>query len=706
MANPRKKRRQTGAPAKEAQNTGASQPGAAPDPAGAKVHSFSRAIAQEHGEKAAVLLQYLAHHVSKSKNVHGGRKWFYKTLDDLAAVFPYLKRSTIHDALALLKGKRVLRIGDFNKKGYDRTCWYAFEDDNVRKQAQSLKPAYFQVEDAVKYGIVAAVLLGNLEHWIRENRKTDPGYTWHSVSPRELARHLPFPKTTLQRALADLVENGVIKAKEPEVKGGATQYALVDEERLAVEERGGPISDMGGGPNLDEGGPVSDMGGPKSDMPGPNPDMGGPISDNNTTLIENPLKDDPLKDPSYVERGLPDNQKHTSKTDKLKGVKGVHPFRSIPAFGAHTPNPMSGKGTGSLQSAKSEKSPKSSSSVSSGQSTVATSSPSAPTSQPTSAVPSAELPVATSSPSAQTSQPLRAAPQSRIKLSRSLESTFIKYNKGLKEMRPVTAQSAVTLALDWIILFFQDAKPEELAEFLRIRDQETLYDKLAELFAPHLAKHLERFSTTKERKLLAQFSSQLVMQFLTQAFCQYIDERYVPVGSADSYRVHILLRQKLRPFFDALEKKHQETVKAQQQATLNERADHYASPDKAKESTADLSAAEKVQVLRNSLASRNNIGAFNERNQLHHQVVDYNNRTLDAAYEFFKANPDFTVADLNKVVEKCLPLPKEPSSAEGTDPLWHARKASDNKGRTPLHDAAFYGHTDIAELLRQRGGHD
>ena len=287
-----------------------------------------------------------------------------------------------------------------------------------------------------------------------------------------------------------------------------------------------------------------------------------------------------------------------------------------------------------------------------------------------------------------------------------MESTFIKYNKGLKEMRPVTAQSAVTLALDWIILFFQDAKPEELAEFLRIRDQETLYDKLAELFAPHLAKHLERFSTTKERKLLAQFSSQLVMQFLTQAFCQYIDERYVPVGSADSYRVHILLRQKLRPFFDALEKKHQETVKAQQQATLNERADHYASPDKAKESTADLSAAEKVQVLRNSLASRNNIGAFNERNQLHHQVVDYNNRTLDAAYEFFKANPDFTVADLNKVVEKCLPLPKEPSSAEGTDPLWHARKASDNKGRTPLHDAAFYGHTDIAELLRQRGGHD
>jgi hypothetical protein len=62
-------------------------------PTPAKIHSFSRTMAEEHGEKAAVLLQYLAHHVSKSKHVHGGRKWFYKTLDALAAVFPYLKRS-------------------------------------------------------------------------------------------------------------------------------------------------------------------------------------------------------------------------------------------------------------------------------------------------------------------------------------------------------------------------------------------------------------------------------------------------------------------------------------------------------------------------------------------------------------------------------------------------------------------------------------
>ena len=122
---------------------------ATPNPT--KVHSFSRTIAQEHGEKAAVILQYLAHHVSKSKHVHDGKKWFYKTLDDLAEVFPYLKRSTIHDILQKLsKANGPLLIGDYNKKGYDRTNWFAFRDDNVRKQAQSSKPVYFQVEDAMK----------------------------------------------------------------------------------------------------------------------------------------------------------------------------------------------------------------------------------------------------------------------------------------------------------------------------------------------------------------------------------------------------------------------------------------------------------------------------------------------------------------------------------------------------------------------------
>ena len=251
-----------------------------------QIHSFSRTIAKEHGEKAAVLLQYLAHHVSKNKHVHGGKKWFYKTLDDLAVIFPYLKRSTIHDTLKSLKDKGLLQIGDYNKKGYDRTCWYAFADDNVRKQAQSSKPVYFRVDDAVKYGIVAAVLLGNLEHWIRENRKYDPQYTWHRFCLRELVEHLPFPKSTMQRALAKLVERESYENASAGRQGRCCEYALVDEARLIDAEGKVGQNWIWDGSNPDEGGSKSDMPGSKPDMRGSFSDMGGSNPDNNTTLID------------------------------------------------------------------------------------------------------------------------------------------------------------------------------------------------------------------------------------------------------------------------------------------------------------------------------------------------------------------------------------------------------------------------------------
>jgi hypothetical protein len=622
----------------------------------AKVHSFSRTIAQEHGEKAAVLLQYLAHHVSKSKHLHDGRKWFYKTLDDLAAVFPYLKRSTIHDTLQKLgKANGPLLIGAYNKKGYDRTCWYAFRDDNLRKAAQSSKPVYFRVEDAVKHGIVAAVLLGNLEHWIKENRKQDPQYTWHQILPGELVEHLPFSKSTMQRALRTLVTEKVLKIKATPEKGETAEYALVDESRLKDSEEGGPNPDMRSGSISDEGGSKSDMPGSKPDMGGSFSDMGGSNPDNNTILIDPHLEEPCLKEPGYVEPGLPNPVTTTPKTDKLKAVKDVHPFAGIVRSAPDTPKSMTRKSQKSRKSATSS----GSDAVSSAEATVPASPASPPTSEPASAAPA-------------------PGKTTRVKLSKVLEDRFYKNTRALDKMPSVTAESAVTLAFDWITRFFHDTKAEELAEFFRIGDQETLYDKLADFFAPHLVKHLERFTNTPERKLLAHFTSQLVMQFLTQAFCGYQDYRYEFTNARHSKKVCVMLGQKLNPFWDELEKKQGAQLKAQQNAILKVRAEKYASPDRAKETRADLSAAEKVQVLRNSLAARNNVGAFDEQGQLQHQVLEYNNRTFDAAYEFFQANPDFTVANLNTVLEKCLALPKEPPhTQEGNDPLWHARKGKD-----------------------------
>jgi len=609
-------------------------------------------------------MQYLAHRVSKSNHRRAGRKWIYKTLDDFVKVFPYLKRSTISDTLKrLAKANGPLVIGEYNRMESDRTCWYAFREDAIRKQAQSSKPVYFRTDDAETYGIVGAVLLRNLTHWIRENRKTDPSYTAHPMSPRELAKHLPFSKGAIQRALKDLVGKA-ITTMLPVKKGGTMRYALVDENRLVeVSEEGGPNPD-GGGPDADMGGPNPDMGGPVSEMPGPNPDMGGPNPDNNTTLIEYPLIDTPLVDPplvepSYVEPVLPTWSQNASP-DKLKRVIDVNPFARIVASGAHTRHQD--------QTTKNQSSESSAPEAPS----VSTPLPSAPAS------PHATVPVSPSLPPAPASSSASAPPaRKRMKLSRLLNSRFANMACALRgdEKKRLLGE----MVRDFLREVIQSVTPEELLPLVAIGDQQVLYDVVCKFLAPHLTRLLTEgvgiptTASSQSKETITDIAHQL----LTQALCGYYDDNYAS-HCPWPYDLQIEIHRKLRIHGDNVERQHQEALKAQQAQTLQQRAQEYVSPDAAKECCADISPGEKVKVLRHSLHTRNSIGVFNDKNQLENRVVEYNDRAMDAAYAFFQANPGFTVADLNGVLDRCLQLPKEGDFREdGKDPLWHARKARD-----------------------------
>jgi len=265
-----------------------------------------------------------------------------------------------------------------------------------------------------------------------------------------------------------------------------------------------------------------------------------------------------------------------------------------------------------------------------------------------------------------------------VKLSVSLENYFYTLAKGVNSSGK-GAEAMARLVLDWISLFLDQTTPEELLVVLRITDQKALYDKLAEMFAPHLAKHLETLPADQKGRDQAEIIGKLVMQFLTQGFCEYIDDGlYISLGTPYPQKVAVMLHQKLQPHLDSLEVEARLKLKDSQDQILKDRSQQYQSPDISKESRPDICAAEKLQVLRNSLIAINNIGAFDDKNQLHHQVVEYNNRTFDAANQFFQANPDFTVAHLLTVLGKCLELPKERDyREEGNDSLWHARKGRD-----------------------------
>ena len=105
-------------------------------PIHAPVHSFSVADAIEHGTDAACILAHFEHfirkHMVEGSNLHDERTWNYNSVDDLAELMPYLSGDQLRRRLKKLIEADVLVSGNYNKKGYDRTLWYAFRDEVAR----------------------------------------------------------------------------------------------------------------------------------------------------------------------------------------------------------------------------------------------------------------------------------------------------------------------------------------------------------------------------------------------------------------------------------------------------------------------------------------------------------------------------------------------------------------------------------------------
>lgn len=110
-------------------------------------HSFDVHIAAKYGITEAIIISHICYWIDfnrrTKKNFHQGRTWFYDTLDDIRAHFPYLTKDQVFNAIYRLcngksrKSKKkdldfepVLLIGNFNQTTYDRTAWYSFIDES------------------------------------------------------------------------------------------------------------------------------------------------------------------------------------------------------------------------------------------------------------------------------------------------------------------------------------------------------------------------------------------------------------------------------------------------------------------------------------------------------------------------------------------------------------------------------------------------
>ena len=91
-------------------------------------------LARELGLNEAIMLQQMHYWLIKSSHEFEGVKWFYKTLEDWQTEFPFWSTMTIRRTLTNLEKQKVVRIGNFNKKKFDKTKWYTIEYQCVNRR--------------------------------------------------------------------------------------------------------------------------------------------------------------------------------------------------------------------------------------------------------------------------------------------------------------------------------------------------------------------------------------------------------------------------------------------------------------------------------------------------------------------------------------------------------------------------------------------
>ena len=91
-------------------------------------------LAKEIGLNEAIMLQQMHYWLLKSANEFTGVKWFYKTLEEWQTEFPFWSAMTIRRTLGSLEKQKIIKIGKFNKKKFDKTKWYTIDYQRVNRR--------------------------------------------------------------------------------------------------------------------------------------------------------------------------------------------------------------------------------------------------------------------------------------------------------------------------------------------------------------------------------------------------------------------------------------------------------------------------------------------------------------------------------------------------------------------------------------------
>lgn len=99
------------------------------------LHSFDVDIAEKLGVHEAIVVNNLSFWILKNqannKHFYDGYYWTYNSAKAFSKLFPYWNEKQIYRLLRKLCDLKVVKSGNFNKVGYDRTKWYTIIDESI-----------------------------------------------------------------------------------------------------------------------------------------------------------------------------------------------------------------------------------------------------------------------------------------------------------------------------------------------------------------------------------------------------------------------------------------------------------------------------------------------------------------------------------------------------------------------------------------------
>jgi len=99
------------------------------------IHLFDVEHALKYGVNESIMISNFQFWIHKNRsnrtNYHDGKTWTYNSVKAFKEIFPYWNNGQIRRCLESLVVQEVLLKGDYNKNRYERTLWYAFNDESI-----------------------------------------------------------------------------------------------------------------------------------------------------------------------------------------------------------------------------------------------------------------------------------------------------------------------------------------------------------------------------------------------------------------------------------------------------------------------------------------------------------------------------------------------------------------------------------------------